>query len=235
MIPDDCKKLLGQLRDIERAQLNKKTVELLKEREDELREVEKAVVVASEALLALEKRREISSKPDASIAIERTVAVRTALAVDANAITGKQLYRNMKNAFEKLNAEMLKATTKSWEEYLALPSTEPKADPQQVADAKLQKSLAGVLSQLEQKQRLAGQLVKSPPANEEEFLELERVWSLIREMIQSLPPVSNSPQVRAFFVAINSGKGAELSLLTDEVLDWLRENEKVDGYRIFEK
>lgn len=41
-----------------------------------------------------------------------------------------------------------------------------------------------------------------------------------------------SPEVKAFLEAVLSVNGAPISLLTDEVLDWLRENESLDAYRV---
>jgi len=41
-----------------------------------------------------------------------------------------------------------------------------------------------------------------------------------------------SPEVKAFLEAVQSVRGAPIRLLTDEVLDWLRENESLDAYRV---
>ncbi|WP_224705149.1 hypothetical protein [Devosia aquimaris] len=41
-----------------------------------------------------------------------------------------------------------------------------------------------------------------------------------------------SPDVKAFLEAVQSVRGAPINLLTDEVLNWLRENESLEAYRV---
>ncbi|MGA8170120.1 MAG: hypothetical protein WB816_04705 [Methylocystis sp.] len=41
-----------------------------------------------------------------------------------------------------------------------------------------------------------------------------------------------SPEVKSFLEAVQSVRGAPISLLTDKVLAWLRENESLDAYRV---
>ena len=41
-----------------------------------------------------------------------------------------------------------------------------------------------------------------------------------------------SPPIKAFLDAVQSIQGAQLTLLTEEVIDWLRENKTLNGYRI---
>ncbi|PPQ35819.1 hypothetical protein [Rhodoblastus acidophilus] len=97
-------------------------------------------------------------------------------------------------------------------------------------------------------------LAKTKP-NQDALKVYQGIYSQYRALFDSLPPdqatidrarklgsqLENaakafdfhvSPEVKAFLEAVQSVRGASITLLTDEVLDWLRENESLDAYRV---
>jgi hypothetical protein len=97
-------------------------------------------------------------------------------------------------------------------------------------------------------------LAKTKP-NQETLKVYQGLYSQFRSLFDSLPPDQAtierartlgrqleiaakafdfhvSPEVKAFLEAVQSVRGAPISLLTDEVLVWLRENEGLDAYRV---
>lgn len=64
-----------------------------------------------------------------------------------------------------------------------------------------------------------------------DFQSLENLTAKVRELLGKLP--TNAPEnVKAFLAATNTREGALLTMLTTEVMDWLRKNNQLDNYRI---
>lgn len=101
---------------------------------------------------------------------------------------------------------------------------------------------------------IESKLAKTKP-NQEALRVYQGLYSQFRALFDGLPPdqatierariLGNqlelaakafdyqvSPEVKAFLEAVQSVRGAPISLLTDEVLNWLRENENLDAYRV---
>jgi hypothetical protein len=113
-----------------------------------------------------------------------------------------------------------------------MPRARPTVDTNQLAQAEQQKDFKAIVVKLKNRAKYAEQLANKPPANEEDFAEIESTWDDIREMIAALPDVADDPVVQEFLKAANSSGGASIDLLTDEVRAWLQENKIADKYRI---
>ena len=230
MIADDCKALRLQLEQVTKAKLNEQTVNQLNERRADLLELKEKVVAAVVSLQALAKRTTIIGKLDAIKAADRVQKLREALKNDPQSITKGRDLTYMKSAFEKFTDEASKAIESTWDQYL--PRARPNVDANQVAQAEQQEAFKTKAVQLKTRVKQADQMSRRAPMTETEFVELEAIWQDIRGLREALPAVTNDPKVRDFLKAANSAKGASLDMLTQEVIDWLRENKTHDKYRI---
>jgi len=70
------------------------------------------------------------------------------------------------------------------------------------------------------------------PSTQEEFLQFEEFSKELANMEGSLEHESIPESVMTFFRQVQSTDGASVSLLTDEVLDWLEHNDMKQGIRI---
>lgn len=230
MIADECKNLLAQLEEVAQAQEREKVVEQLESRRSELLELRDAVLKVTDSLKAIANRTEIVGKLDSAKAIERVQKIREALMKDPLSITKGRDFFSMKKAFEKFTEDGRTAVEATWNQYM--PKARPLIDTIQLTQAEIQKDSKATASQLRVRAKHAEKIGKNPPANEEDFQELESVWNDIRRMIEELPPVAPDPKVQEFLKAANSQGGAPLELLTDEVRAWLNDSKVAVNYRI---
>jgi len=231
MIAEECKLLREQLEEVAKAGEREKIVLQLEERHQELLELRELVLSATRASTALKTRTDIVGKVDATTAFKHVQKLREALKADPQSVTKGRDLTYMKKAFQKFAEAAEKATEATWDQYK--PRARPNVDANQVAQAEQQEAFKTMAMQLRTRAKHADQLSKKPPATEEAFVELETTWNDVRELIEALPAVADDPRVREFLKAANSTKGAALELLTDEVRQWLTENNTADKYRIF--
>lgn len=230
MIAEECKKLREQLEEVAKAEERENVVEQLESRRTELLKLREAVLSVTDSLKAISSRSELVGKLDPSKCVERVQKIREALKTDPLSITKGHDFSSMKKAFEKFAEDGSAATEATWEQYM--PKARPSVDTNQLAQAEQQKDFLTTASRLKARAKYAEKIGKKPPANEEEFLEIESAWEDIRRMIAELPDVADDPNVQEFLKAANSQSGASLDLLTDEVRAWLAENNVADKYRI---
>jgi hypothetical protein len=230
MIAQECKKLREQLEEVAKAEERENVVEQLEARRTELLKLRDAVLAVTNSLKAIARRRELVGNLDPSKCVERVQRIREALKTDPLSITKGRDFSNMKKAFEKFAEDGRAATEATWEQYM--PKARPSVDTNQLAQAEQQKDFVTTASQLKTRAKYAEKIGKKPPANEEEFMEIESAWEDIRRMIAELPHVADDPNVQEFLKATNSQSGASLDLLTNEVRAWLAENNVADKYRI---
>ena len=230
MIAEDCQKLRAQLEEVAKAEEREKIVEQLKSRQTELLALRDAVTLVTDSLKAISSRTEIAGKLDPTKAIERVQKIRESLMTDPLSITKGRDFSNMKKAFETFAEDGSAAVEATWELYM--PKARPSVDPNQLAQAEQQRDFVAIAMQLRTRAKHAEKIGKKPPANEQEFLEIESVWADIRRMISELPDVADDPKVQEFLKAANSQGGASIDLLTDEVRKWLHENNIAEKYRI---
>ena len=230
MIAEECRKLREQLEEVKKADERQNAVEQLDSRREELVTLRDALLSVTDSLKAIAKRTSIEGKLDPTKAIERVHKIREALKADPLSITKGRDFSNMKKAFEKFAKEGSAASEATWEVYL--PRARPKPDSNQVAQAEQQNDFVTIATRLKARAKYADKIGDKPPANEEDLQEIEAAWDDIRRMISELPDVASDPTVQEFLKAANSQRGASIDLLTDEVRDWLHENNIAEKYRI---
>ena len=231
MIADECKNLREQLEEVKKADDRQNIVEQLDLRRDELVALREAVLAVTDSLKAMALRTSIEGKLDPAKAIGRVQKIREALNTDPMSITKGRDFSYMKKAFEKFAEEGEVAAKATWDIYM--PRVRPTPDSNRVAQAEQQKDFVTIANRLKAKAKYADKIGKKPPANEENFVEIEAAWDDIRQMISELPEVASDPKVQEFLKAANSKSGASIDLLTDDVREWLHENNIAEKYRIF--
>lgn len=230
MIADQCKNLREQLEELKNADDRQKIVEQLEKRREDLATLRDAVRVVTDSLQVLARRTSLVGKVGAATAIERVHRIREALNADPLSITKGRDFTLMNRAFEAFIKEGAAAAKATWDIYM--PRARPTPDSNQVAQAEQQKDFVTIANRLKARAKYADTIGKKPPANEEEFVQIEAAWADIRQMISELPQVASDPKVQEFLQAANSQEGASLGLLTDEVHKWLHENNITEKYRI---
>ena len=136
----------------------------------------------------------------------------------------------MKNALGKIADTLDEATKETWKDFLA--KSKPKLDANQVGQARQLQVHKADVERLEELEALAKRAVRKPPVDEEAFADIESQWQTIRELVTSLPSPSDNPEIQAFLEAANSRDGAPIELMTEEVLDWLKEQSMSKKFRI---
>jgi hypothetical protein len=230
MIAEECRKLRKQLEEVAKAEERENTVTQLEARCSELLGLRDSVLTVTRSLEAISGRIEIIGKLDSSKCVERVKKIRESLRTDPLSITKGKDLSNMTKAFEKFIETGNAAARETWEQYM--PKARPTVDMNQVAQAEQQEAFKSKALLLRSRARHAEQIGKHPPANSEELSELEATWEDIRTMIAELPAVSDDPTVQEFLKAANSRTGASLDLLTEEVRQWLQQNNVKSKYRI---
>ena len=228
MIAQECKELRAQLEEVANADEREKIVEQLESRRDDLVKLRDSVVAVGDSLKAMSSRMALAGKLDPTKCLERVRKIREALKEDPLSITKGRDFSNMQKAFEKFSTEGIASVETTWEQYL--PLVRPTVDTNQLAQAEQQKSYETTALKLRRRAKHAGKISKKPPANEEEFSEIESAWDDIRQMMSELPDVADDPKVQDFLKAANSRDGASIELLTDEVREWLSDNNITDKY-----
>lgn len=230
MIAEECKKLRAQLGEVAQAEFREKVVDQLESRRVELLVLRDSVTSVTNALNALANRTEIVDQPDSTKSIALIRKIRETLRDDPLSMTKKQTLLGMTrtlNSFAKKGSAAAEAT---WEQYM--PKARPIVDTNQLAQAEDQEDFKTVALKLRNRAKYAEEIGKKPPANEEDFVEIESAWDDIRGMISELPEIARDPKVQEFLKAANSQGGASIDLLTDEVREWLHENNIAEKYRI---
>lgn len=230
MIAQECKKLREQLEEVAMADERENIVEQLESRRADLIELRDSVVAVSNTLKALSARTRIIGELDSAKCLERIRKIREALAQDPLSITKGRDFSSMKTTFEKFAKDGTVSAEKTWEQYM--PRARPTVDTNQLTQAEQQKDFATIALKLKTRAKHAEKIGKVPPANEEDFVEIETVWEDIRQMMSELPDVADDPLVQEFLKAANSPAGASIDLLTDDVRTWLSENNIAEKYRI---
>lgn len=230
MIAEECKKLRKQLEEVAQAEERENIHEQLESRRVELVEVREALLAVTNSLKALSARTELVGDLDSTKCIDRIRKIRESLLADPLSITKGRQFTDMRKALEKFEAEGTRCADATWAQFM--PRAKPSVDTNQLAQAEQQNDFKTIVLKLRSRAKYAETLGKKPPANEEDFAELESAWEDIREMMSELPDVADDPLVQEFLKAANSSGGASIDLLTDEVRAWLLENNIADKYRI---
>jgi hypothetical protein len=230
MIEKDCRNLRKQLEQVSKANKREAIVNQLNSRLDDLITLRVTVLTTTNSLKAMACRTSLDRELNPDKALDRVATIRSLLDDDPLSITKGRDFTNMKKAFEKFAEEGQVAVEATWAAYM--PKARPNVNKGQITQAKQLKDSVKKADRLEKLNDRTTNLSKTPPANEEEFREIEAVWEEIRQMIDELPVISSDPKVQEFLRAANSRSGAPIDLLTDEVRIWLQENSVADKYHI---
>lgn len=230
MIAEECKKLRQQLEELALAEERETVHDQLEQRRCELVEVRDMLLAVTNSLKALSARTGLVGDLDPAKCLDRVRKVRESLLVDPLSITKGRQFTDMRRAFEKFATDGSACAEATWAQFM--PRAKPSVDMNQLAQAEQQNDFKSIAVKLKNRAKYAEQLGKKPPANEEDFAEIESAWDDIRQMMAALPDVADDPVVQEFLKAANSSGGASIELLTDEVRTWLQENKIADKYRI---
>ena len=231
MIADECKKLREQLEEVAKAEERENIHEQLESRRVELADVRDALLAVTDSLKAFSARNiELVGSLDPTKCLDRVRRIRESLQDDPLSITKGRQFTDMRKGFEKFATEGTECVQVTWGQFM--PRAKPSVDTNQLAQAEQQNDFKTIALKLRTRAKYAEKRGKNPPATEDDFAELESAWEDIREMMAALPDVADDPLVQEFLKAANSSGGASIDLLTDEVRDWLQENNIADKYRI---
>ncbi len=230
MIAEECKKLRQQLEELALAEERETVHEQLEQRRCELVEVRDMLLAVTNSLKAISARTKLVGDLDAEKCLDRVRKIRESLLADPLSITKGRQFSDMRKAFEKFATDGSACAEATWAQFM--PRARPSVDRNQLAQAEQQKDFKALAVKLKNREKHAEQLAKRPPANEQEFAEIESAWYDIREMMAALPDVTDDPVVQKFLKAANSSGGASIDLLTEAVRAWLQENKIADKYRI---
>lgn len=230
MIAEECKKLRQQLEELALAEERKTVHDQLEHTRGELEEIRDMLLAVTNSLKAISARTKLVGDLDPTKCLDRVRKIRESLSVDPLSITKGRQFADMRKALEKFATDGSACAESTWLQFM--PRARPSVDTNQLAQAEQQKDFKAIAERLKSRAKYAEQLAKKPPANEEDFTEIESAWEDIREMMAALPDVSDDPVVQEFLRAANSSGGASIDLLTDEVRAWLQENKIADKYRI---
>lgn len=230
MIAEECKKLRQQLEELALAEEREKIHDQLEQRRCELVEVRDMLLAVTNSLKAISARTKLIGDLDAEKCLDRVRKIRESLLTDPLSITKGRQFTDMRKVFEKFATDGKACAEATWAQFM--PRARPSVDTNQLAQAEQQKTFKDIAAKLKIRAKYAEQIGRKPPANEDDFAEIESAWDDIREMMAALPDVADDPIVQEFLKAANSTGGAPIDLLTDEVRAWLQENNIADKYRI---
>ena len=231
MITEDCSRLRKLLEGLTASEQNKELVNGLRERKQDLGPVRDQLRSAADGLQPLNARGVQYEKyptADQNKAQDRLAKMRETLATAPKDITKGRDFTTLKNGLEKLASDMVEMAATSWKSYVV--REQPAVDQAQLGQYR--RSHAVAVREIEDLVTSTKRLARKPPLNEEDMSLLETKWERIRELVRSLPKASTEPAVNTFIDAANERGGAELDLLTPEVLQWLMEEGMLDKFRI---
>jgi hypothetical protein len=230
MIAEECKKLRQQLEELALAEEREAVHNQLEQRRCDLVEVRDLLLAVTNSLRAISAKTKLVGDLDSVKCLERVRKIRELLSTDPLSITKGRHFADMRKAFEKFATDGRACAEATWAQFM--PRAKPSVDANQLTQAEQQNDFKAIVAKLKNRVKDAERLGKTPPANEENFAEIESAWDDIREMMAALPDVTDDPVVQEFLKAANSSSGASIDLLTDEVRAWLHENRIADKYRI---
>lgn len=230
MIASESEKLRDLLRELEKAKSNERVVNSLNERQQDLVELRNSMRTAFDSFAVLNKRITVKQKPDGEKSLTYIGGLRETLKADPEGITKGRDFTRMKKAVDKLADELGTTTIEAWKDFVA--KSQPKLDANQVGQARQLQAHKEDVQKLEDLNSQSKKLSRQPPENEEAFAGLESHWVTIRTLISSLPSPSDNPEIQAFLESANSREGAQLELMTEEVIDWLKKQKMSKKFRI---
>lgn len=219
MLADDSKALLALLTDLDRARRVRRLCDALAERQEELQAIKAEVDRADNVYLALSKREAIRVVVDGTKSLSYATELRSALSTDPESMTKGRGFTYFKSSFKKLVDAINTACAESWQTHRD--KLQPRVDSEQL---ELAKQIPGHQQDAERLEYLASTMKRQsnvPPESEQAFVDIEKRWQDIRDLIARLPQPTKNPEIQAFLKAANSREGASLELLTDQVRSWL--------------
>jgi hypothetical protein len=221
--------LRRRMRDISAAQEHEQQAAALENKRKVLEQHRKMLQAAVEAADILVRNEclgfaGLPSADDAKEQIRKTIA---SFAQDPSSLTRERSFSTLCGRVEKLASGISAAVTEHW---IAEVKTVPKASDAlltQIEKIRIQepkvRQLRALIAQLHS-------LCRIPPAKQEDWAEYQQVRKAVASGIEMLGE-SNFPAAVLEFCVAAQAQGAHLSLLTDEVREWLEENEMIEELR----
>lgn len=229
MIVARCRAIDGRLQAYRRAVAEADADRALEPAVAEL-EWARAALDAEAGRAALLRGRELLRKKDLprTTTVAKNVAeVRGQLAEPA-AIPDGKAFKNLLKNLERLTEALREKTLAAWRAWLEVET--PTVHEDRLA------RVEGLPGEQEFARRMrevcerVTRLEDEAPSSAEQFTAAQQVLAEWRELLARVPVLLDEAEVRAFRAAVEAG-GAPLSLLTDAVVRWLRENAP-EGMRV---
>ena len=227
---EQCKLANEKLAELADAEQANGVAENIRKRSNELAEASESLVDVSTSASLLLKEGILNESQLLDDAKPRSYVadIRQKLSEDPSAITSGRTFTNLKKSVQKHSEKTVELVNESWSSHVA--EIAPKVDSKLLSQHR-NTSFSDVVVKLERTAKEAKKIAKNAPTGSDAFNALKEIWSVIRNDLASLPQADN-PEVQAFLIAVGSETGADLSLITDSVRDWLVGNQMIEDFSV---
>lgn len=232
MILDDCQQLNQKIDQYEEIQRQRDHAEDLENRRKELEEKRNNLKLSLQsALVFIEAELLDQADLPSSTALDSSLAqVHHLFHDDPLRITEGQAYEEFLTKLVEVREEIDQICDQVWEDFTS--DTAPVVDTdllQEREDIPEFESTVTEIRALQEELELAADTV---PSTEEELSQYREKAKTLGQEIEKLYTDDYPQEVIEFLRAANTRKGASLSMLTPAVLEWLEDNDKMDGFSV---
>jgi hypothetical protein len=227
---DRAQMLRARVVEISSAREHEKDAHALEDKRKSLEKYRDALrsAVDSAAVLVRNRCLEPPTLPDPNVLIDALTKITEAFASDSAAITKGRNFTQLCKYLEALIDQLADSTKSAWKQEV---SSAPKTNDNLLSKISKLPGKARAVEELRTANTQLADATKRAPTNQEE-------WALYQELSESvgkkveLLSADNFPKpVLDFCIASQSSEGARLSMLTDDVRDWLDEHGMLDDVR----
>ncbi len=186
-------------------------------------------LVAQYQLFADRKVAGLRPEPNGEKVRAAVAVAREKVAASPRALTEGRTFTNLRSAVTKVIEAYEEVIKTAWSDWVQQQSP-------RIVDAELvpfaqNPDYRVLVEQIRRQLEVLRRAERDVAESAQDFQNLESLAAKARELLGKLP--TDAPkEVKAFLAATNTREGAPLTLLTAEVLDWLRKNNQLDNYRI---
>ena len=149
---------------------------------------------------------------------------------DQSSVQGKRPHQQLVDTLKETNQEVVATLYQAWKQFIANQRQSFEVTSAELENAKVVDSNRAVVEQFEAKRESFHNLAQVIPSNSNTPREITRLSEELKQ-IKSQIDFCLPEEVAHFYRTIESG-GAPINLLTETVLDYLRENNQLDNFRI---
>lgn len=227
---DRARALRARVVEIGLARKHEKDAHVLEDKRDTLEKSRGALQTAVDSAAVLVRNRclESDALPDSNKLEDALSKITEAFDGDSAAITQGRNFTQLCKYLESTTERLSESTKAAWK---AEVSTAPKTNETLLANIAKLRGQRLVVDELREDNAKLVEATRRAPINQEEWARYQELSKSVGKKVELLSADNFPKPVLDFCIASQSSSGARLSMLTDDVRDWLAKNGMLDDVR----